>query len=35
MKAKQILLFIVLQLASCFISFSLFAQIPTSGLVAY
>lgn len=35
MKLKQLILFVIILLASCFASFSLFAQIPTSGLVAY
>ncbi len=35
MKLKQLILFVAILLASCFISFTLFAQIPASGLVAY
>lgn len=35
MKCREILLILILVLTSCFISFSLFAQIPTSGLVGY
>jgi hypothetical protein len=35
MKLKQVLLFVVILLASCFLSFSVFSQAPTAGLVAY
>lgn len=35
MKLKQLLLMVIILLASCFISFSLFAQPTTNGLVAY
>lgn len=35
MKLKQLILLVIILLVSCFASFSLFAQIPTSGLVAY
>lgn len=35
MKLRQVLLFIIILLTSCFLSFSLFAQAPTAGLLCH